>query len=894
MLAYLRIAASRLRAFLRPSDLDQDFMDELESHLAMAEEDKIRQGMTPAEARRQARVELGRVTQVREAVRDARGLPWLDTLWLDIKLSLRMLRKSWGLTLVGGLAMTLAMAIGVIVFALLEVAFGSKLPLDEGQRVVVLQVWDSKEQRRQNTSLHHLEHWRGNLRTVRDVGAFRISERNLVIGNGVAEPVNLAEMTASGFQLARVKPLLGRTFNEADELSGAPPVMVIGYDAWQSEFSGDPHVVGHVVQLGGVHHTVVGVMPQDFSFPINHRFWIPLRAHHLTASYTDDAAVIARLAPGVHLESAQAEIESLGLQLATTDALENDALQPQVEPFIFAMVSSGDRGLVRWVIRLVLLLVVFLLVPPCANIAILVYARTITRQEEFAARYALGASRGRIVGQLFIEMWVLAVIAAVVALGAVHVVLRRIETQMINAADGGLPFWMDFDLSFSTVLFAGLLTVCAALTAGLLPALKATGRQMQLGLHALGRGSTQKLGATWTALVVLQVALSLAALPAATEVGWGTIRKGALGPGFPAENYLTALLTLDPGSPTAEAPVAAPSDHRLDALHSELVRQLDAEPGILGVTLSALPGDEPWRILEIDDTDLPTGASRSPRELVRVNHIDSAFFEVFDAPMLTGRGFQAGDFDAGRNAVIVNRTFVTQFVGDGNPLGRRVRYAASDDADGSTEPITWYEIVGVVGDLPDNLDHGTLYHPKSEQSASTYLALHLASDPDLMVGRLREITTALDPNLRLEEIASLDAIYRDKAVGNNIGASFLAAVMLSVLMLSAAGMYALTSFTVNRRRREIGIRSALGATSGSLLLSIFRRTLRQLSFGAVGGVLVASLINYYLPAENLGGWSIPGIVPSATIVMVLVGVLAAVGPARRGLRVDPLAELREG
>ena len=892
MLAYLRTAASRLRAFLRPEPLDQDFMEELESHLAMAEEDKIRQGMTPAEARRQARIELGRVTQVREAVRDARGLPWLDTLWLDIKLSLRMLRKSWGLTLVGGLAMTLAMVIGVIVFAFLEVAFGSKLPLDEGQRVVVLQVWDSKEQRRQNTSLHHLEHWRSNLRTVRDVGAFRVSERNLVIGNGVAEPVELAEMTASGFQLARVQPLLGRTFTEADELNGAAPVAVIGYNAWQSDFSGDSQVVGQVIQLGGVQHTVVGVMPQDFEFPINHQYWIPLRSYQFETSYTDDAAVMARLAPGVHLKSAQAEIAALGLQLPS-ETLENDALQPQVEPFIFAMISSGDRGLIRWVIRLMLLLVILLLVPPCANIAILVYARTITRQEEFAARYALGASRGRIVGQLFIEMWVLAVIAAGVALGIVQVILRKMEANLIDGGEGGLPFWMDFQLSPSAVLFAGVLTVCAALTAGLIPALKATGRQMQLGLHALGKGSTQRLGTTWTALVVLQVALSLAALPAATEVGWGTIRKGALGPGFEAEDYLTARLTLDSEIPTDHAAAEAISETRLDTLHSELVRQLDAEPGVRGVTLAALPGDEPWHSLEIDKASLPDTA-RPPRELARVNHVDEAFFEVFEVPLLTGRGFEAGDFDAGRNAVLVNRTFVDRFVGDGNPLGRRVRYATSNEADGSSEPITWYEIVGVVADLPDNLDHGTLYHPRGTHNASTYLALHLASDPNLMVGRLREITTALDPNLRLEEIASLDAIYRDQAVGNNMGASFLGAAMLTVLLLSAAGMYALTSFTVNRRRREIGIRSALGASSRNLLFSIFKRTLSQLSIGAVGGVLVASLISYYLPAENLGGWSIPGIIPTATAVMVFIGVLAAVGPARRGLRVDPLAELREG
>ncbi len=910
MLTLLRVAVARLRAYLRPGDQSRDFEDELEAHLAMAEEDKIRQGLPPAEARRMARVELGGVSQLVEAGREARGLPWLDSFWLDVKLSLRMLRKSWGLTLVGGLAMTIAIVIGATVFHFLNLAFGGTLPLDEGDRVVALQIWDTKEHRRHNTSMEDLERWRASLRSVETIGAFRTVERNLVLGEGSVplaavggpvEPVPVAEMTASGFQLARVPALLGRSLEAADERVGAAPVVVIGHDVWQSRLSGDPAVVGKTIRLGETIHTVVGVMPEGFAFPINHRFWTPLRADPSTPLLTTEKALVfARLAPGVTLQGAQVELTAVGLP-PIAGALEAETqLVAQVEPYIVALTSDGDRGQVVWLIRLMRLMVILLLIPPCANIAILVYARTVTRQEELAARYALGASRGRLVSQLFVEMLVLAIGSAAVALGVLQLALNWAESGLSEAADGGAPFWMDFSLTLKTVLFAGGLAVFAAMAASLVPAIKATGRQMQIGLHALGSRTGKQLGATWTTLVVFQVAVSLAALPLAVEIGWGTIRKGVLGPGFAAEKYLTARLAMDFEGKDGAA--EAENRRRFASLQAELVRQLEAEPGFLGTTFADLPGDEPWDTIEIEGVTTERVGIFSPASLLRINRVDDAFFDVFEIPLLSGRHFEAGDFqlkagDAGRAVVVVNRTLVQQLLGDRNPLGRRVRYAAAehDPAAAGRATSPWYEIVGVVEDVPAHADRGTMYQPMARGLVHpAHLAMRLGPKPSTMVDRLRLIASRLDPTLRLDEISALDEVYREQAVGNNVGASSLAAVVLSVLLLSAAGLYALTSFTVNQRRREIGIRSALGATSGRLLASIFKRTLGQFAVGALGGMLVAALIDVYLPAEVVGGWSIPGIIPAATALMVLVGILAATGPARRGLRVDPNTELREG
>lgn len=905
MASLLHSLVARIRGFLRPGELDREFEQELAAHLAMAEEEKVRQGMSREEARRAARLELGGLTQLREAGREARGLPWLDTFWLDIKLGLRMLRKSWGLTLVGGLAMTIAITIGVIVFTFLDLTFGGNLPLDEGDRVVAIQTWDGKASRRRETPLRDLERWRDTLRSVEDFGAFQTVERNLIIdhsaagdspaADGPAAPVFIAEMTASGFRLARIPALLGRTLVAEDEGAAAAPVVVIGYDVWQSRFAADPAIVGRSIRLGDTVHTVVGVMPEGFAFPVNHGFWTPLRAARSDRlPPAPDGSIFARLAPGFTPAGAQAELSTLGL-LPSTEAEEaDDERQARLMAYPLAFTSDIDSEQARWAIRVVLFLVTLILIPPCANIAILVYARTITRQEEFAARYALGASRSRIVGQLFIEMLVLAAAAAGVALVVVHLALERVEATMLQHVSGGPPFWMDFSLSLPTVVFAALLAIFAALVAGLVPALEATGRQMRSGLQALGRNRMQ-LGATWTALVVVQVAVCLAALPAVVEMTWGTIRKGVLGPGFAAEDYLTARLAMD-REPLRSAAAEAgpqPAASRFATLQAELIRQLKAEPGVRGVTVASLPGDEPWKHIEIDGEPQEEGILSSHR-LVRVNHVDDAFFEVFDFPLLAGSGFAAGDFDPPRNVVIVNRTFAQQLVGEGKALGRRVRYSPEKGEETSASQ-TWYEIVGVVADRPANVDRGTMYHPMAAgQMHPARLAVRVGGDPASMADRLREITRTLDPTLRVDAVLSLAEIYRQKEIGNNIGAFSLAAVTLSVLLLSAAGMYALMSFTVNHRRREIGIRSALGAQPSFLLAGIFKRALGQLAAGAFGGVLVALLLDHYMPAEKLGGWPVPGVIPTAMAFMIVVGLLAAAGPARRAMRVDPIAELREG
>ena len=895
MLAFFHTIAARIRGFLRPGDLESDFDQEMAAHLEMAEEDGLRRGLTVEEARRAARVQLGGITQLRESWRAAWGLPWLDGFALDAKLGLRMLRRSWGLTLAGGLAMTIVITIAAVVFVFLDEFMGRTAPpLDEGERVVALQSWDAEAHRRRDVSRRDLERWGATLQSVEDLGGFQTIERRLIVESRPAEWVRVAEITASGFRLARVPPLLGRWIAEADEHVAAAPVVVIGYDVWQSRFASDRAVIGQTVRLGEILHTVVGVMPEGFAFPVNHRYWIPLRSDPSgSLKAAPEGVVFARLAPGVSLDGAQAELTTIGLLPPATGPTSGDARRPRVVPYTFAFTDDVERGELAWQQRIILLLVTLLLVPPCLNIAILIYARTVTRQEEFAARFALGASRGRIVVQLCVEVLVLSSAAGAMALALTRPILTQIGEiiRRFPELGGSLPFWVDFDFSWRAALFVAGLTVLAALIAGLVPALQATGRVLPTALRSLGSRTGIPLGATWTALIVAQVGLALAGLPSTMELAWGHLRPAVLGPGFAAREFLTARLAVDSQSvPAAEADLPAFAS-RVRSLQAEVVRQIEAEPGVSAVTFAAaLPGAEPLTFVEMDEG---AAGGRRVRRYVRANQVDRAFFAVFDVSALAGRTFDGRDFGAAATA-IVDQTFVRQVVGDGNALGRRVRPVPAP----GSEAGPWYEIVGIVPDRPANTSQGRMYVPALPgargPASPIHLALHAGPDPAAMSRRLQEIGTNLDPTLRLDDVRRLDEVYGETQMSSNLTSYALAIVTLSVLVLSAAGLYALMSFTVTRRRREIGIRMALGARPGRMLASIFARALWQIAAGVVVGVTAALVLHRRLNIEVEGGWHIPGILPAAAIFIMTIGLLSAAGPARRAVRVDPTEALRDG
>ena len=354
--------------------------------------------------------------------------------WLDVQLGVRMLIRYKGLTLAGGLALAIAIGLGAGWYDVMRDQLHPTLPLPDGDRFVEVEVRNAASNAAEQRVLHDFLNWRTEVRTIEDLGAYRTIERNLILGDARPEPLPVAEITASAFRVARVPPLLGRPLLDADEQPGAPPVVVLGYRVWQQQFGGRPDVIGRTLQLGRAQLTVVGVMPEGFAFPENHKFWIPLQLPSSGYAPLEGPAVFlfGRLAPGMQPPQATAEIAALISRVAATSPATHQHLRPRVFPY-----GAQDLGGGSWIdFAITHGPVLLVLIVACANVGTLVYARTATREAEIAVRHALGASRARIVGQLFVEALVLAAVAAVVGLFVADLVLRLVFAYI----GGGLAF----------------------------------------------------------------------------------------------------------------------------------------------------------------------------------------------------------------------------------------------------------------------------------------------------------------------------------------------------------------------------------------------------------------------------------------------------------------------
>jgi putative ABC transport system permease protein len=898
-------ARSFWRGLRRPDRLAAEMDEEMRFHLEMEAERLVRErGLPPHEARRRAAIAFGGVEKYKEEGRDARGVTWAAGLSLDLRLGLRMLRKYPGLTLVGVLGMAVATAFGASLFSFIAAVVDPAMPLEEGHRIVAVQNLDAaRSGEGRETHLHDLAVWRDDLRAVENLGAYRTVDRNLVTPDGLGEPLRVAEMSAAGFRVARVPPLLGRYLLDDDERPGAAPVVVVGYDVWQRRFAGSPDVVGRTLRLGDAAHTVVGVMPEGFAFPVNNGIWTPLRLE--PADFRRGEAppidVFGRLAPGATLAQAQAQLAGIGGRIAAAHPETHRHVRPRVLPYTRAFVDAPE---LMWVFYLVQLLGSLLLVVIAVNVAILVYARTATRSGEIAVRLALGASRARVVTQLFAEALVLSLAAAAVGLAAARFWLRQGNAFMDRTAGDQIPFWWEMRLSPGTVAYVIGLAVLGAVIVGVVPGLKATGRRVRSGLGQAAGGRGMRMGGTWTALIVGQVAVAVTILPLTVALGWNQFfRYGITGPGFAAEEFLAVQVGMDRETPPSGAAEAYGRElaGRMVDRQIELAARLRAEPGVSAVTFAShVPGD--WfssssapGVVEVAD---PRPSAEPTRGDVRYLEVDPGLFETFGVPVLAGRGFQAGDLAGQATAVVVNRSLVEEVLGGGSGLGRRFRYTRTGDGaePGGVAAGGWYEVVGVVNDFPPKkavTGRGvpTVYHPVAPGRLDPVsLVVRVRGVPaEEFAPRLREVATALDPTLRLSRVESLAQVHREKLRTESLLTLGIAAVTLSVLLLSAAGIHALMALTVAQRRKEIGIRTALGARPGLILGSVFARAIRQLALGAGVGCLLGGAL---LVGQEFTPGLAAGLLAAVVAIALGVGLLAALGPARQGLRIQPMEALR--
>jgi putative ABC transport system permease protein len=802
---------------------------------------------------------------------------------LDFKVGLRMLARYPGLTIVSTVAIAVAIALGTIYFEAVNKWQNPQLPVRDADRVVSIRNWDVNAFRPEGRLLHDFAIWREQVRTVDNLGAAVSFVRNLATEDGRVEPVQGAEVTANAFRLMGTAPLLGRTLIEQDENPAQPPVVVISHTLWSNRFASDPAVVGRAVKLGTAAATIVGVMPEGFGFPVSQRIWTPLRVNGavLAPRTGPNASIFGRLAPAASIDDARAELGAIGARLAVSYPETHKHLRPRVSTYAKPIAEGGQMLMLRNILYVVNVIFLLLLAIVCANVATLVFARTATRGWEITVRSALGASRGRIIGQLFTEAFVLASIGTIVGLLLARVALR-FGVGMLAGSEG-LPFWIDDSVSWRTVLYAGLLTLFGAAIVGILPALRVTRVNIQDALRSESAGRAGfRFGGFWTTVIVLQVAITVAFLPLAAGGVFESNRFNQRAEGIGAENYLTASVGIDR------------EDHALDSTalvararqsFDELERRLAAELGVQHVAFaSRLPVMDQFKYqIEVDTT---TGVPATGLRTSTLVQVSRGFFGAFGTSVVAGRDFVPLDFETGR-VLIVNQAFARYVLGERNPIGQRIKILNGEEMRGLGED--WYEIVGMVKNfgwqIPQPHEQSAMYRPTLPMPGARVSMAVKVRNPEDFATRLRTVAAEVDPTIRLTDVQPLGQVGGGEAQMNWALTSVAWLVSFIVLLLSATGIHALMSFTVARRTREIGIRAALGAGRGRIVAGIFSRAFLQIGAGVVVGSGLAALVGLGSTREVL-------LLIGADVVMLLVGLTACAVPVRRALRIDPTEALR--
>jgi putative ABC transport system permease protein len=877
---------SLLRAVRNRHEIEAGMDEEFRLHTELRARDLERGGMPPQKALFVARQQFGSPARYKEESRASRGIHRIDQLrfsWLDFKVGFRMLARYPGLTVVGTVAIAVAIALGTIYFEAVNKWKNPRLPVPDADRVVSIRNWNTSEFQPEPRSLHDFSIWRTQVKTIENMGAANVFVRNLATEDRRVEPVRGAELTANAFRLIGTAPLLGRTLTEQDELLTEPPVVVISHALWKTRFESDPRVLGRTVKLGTATATIVGVMPEGFGFPASERIWTPMRADgSLLAPRTGPGVTIfGRLAPGASMEQAQAELDGIGARVRAANPETHKHLKPRVVAYAKPILEGGEARFVGAFLNIVNGVFLMLLAIICANVATLVFARTATRGWEITVRNALGASRGRIITQLFIEALVLASLAAGVGLLVARLSLGW-GLNLLSGSDA-LPFWINDSLSWKTVLYTALLTLFGAAIVGILPALRVTRINVQDALRSESAARLGlRFGGFWTTVIVVQVAITVAFLPLAAGGVYESNRFRQRAEGIGAERFLIANIGMDREDYGLDSAAFA-ARARLSV--AALEQRLRTEPGVEQIAFAdRLPVEDQFKYrIDVDTMTVPDSIGIRSSTLV---HVSQGHFATFGTSVVAGRGFVPLDFETGR-VMIVNESFARYVFGGRNAIGQRIRIVAGEIENVGGE--NWYEIVGMVKDfgwqLPRPQEQSAMYLPSLPLVGRAGNLAVRVSDPNAFARRLRSIAAEVDPTIRLTDVEPLTQAGGSEAKTNWVLTGVAWLISFIVLLLSATGIHALMSFTVARRTREIGIRAALGARPRRIVAGIFSRAFLQISAGLLAGSGLAAMYGLGSTREKL-------VLLAADGIMLLVGLAACAVPLRRALKIHPTEALR--
>jgi putative ABC transport system permease protein len=881
---------SRYRGIVQRAQLELEMREEFHHHLAARAADLVREGLTPDAAQERARREFGHQGTHRLHAREAMGLESFAQLrvsWLDVKLAIRMLAKHPMLNLAAIFALAIGIPVGLAPSHLAR-ALEAPLAGDSNNRLRAIRHWDPLSSTVAPTSSSDFTFWAQTLRSFSELGAFRTSSYNVASAGGSATPAAGAQLSASVFQMLSARPVLGRVFDDGDFAAGAPDVVVIGHGIWSARFGQSPDVVGQTIRIGHKLHVVVGVMANGFAFPNNETLWLPLRLTTVAgAGEQAQVQILGQLADGVSSHQAQVELSSHGTPplpgaAPTNEQDERARLRAEVVPFgllFLGLPAGGLQSLPEF--RIVQALMFVLLLVACGNVAMLVFAHTATRLRELAIRTSLGASRARIVSQLFVETLVLATISAGVGVLVFDWALDHVNLAAL-AGEPALPYWLSLDMTLETALIALAFAAVSATVAGVMPALAITGRAVAQNIRG---GSRVRFGRLTGALVVADIAVSVAAVGIAFAVSRhaNDLQVANRATGIQASEYLAAEFRL-PHDGSAPGQMRA----QLASAQRELVAALEREPGVRRVAVGdALPRMEHRsRPYELDGADR---APDAPPRWTRLARVDVDFFDALGASIISGRDFQRTDAEEGSRVAIVNSAFVERSLGGRDPLGQRVRFPGLV----GTRQAEWYEIVGVVGPLGVNVvnaDRGeAVYLPAASGTINPlYLAVHTSMPPASLTAKVRELALAADPDLVMGKAQVLSNVRQgDWYLVMGLAAGLV--VLVSVLLaLATSGLFAMLSLSVSERTREIGIRAALGASQRALLLTILKRSLVQIGVGAAIGLPIAARSVFELTATT-GGSATQSMALALGLsagIVAVVGLMSCLVPTRRILAIQ--------
>jgi predicted permease len=892
----VRSALHRVTTLFRRPRREAELDDELRFHLEAAIEEHVARGMDPAAARTAALRQFGGVEQVKEACRDERGLPWLETSARDVRGALRGFARRPAFA--GTAILVLALGIGATtaIFSAVHGVLMAPLPYPEPDRLVAL--WEHNEERgwgRANGSPANILDWQERARTLERVsGHGWVHGRTLAVGeDGPArggarlERVDGVEVIDGFFDVLGVGMQLGPGFSDGAHWRGEERAVVIGDSLWRGLFGADPGAVGRSITLDGATHTVVGVAPAGFSHPEQGLdYWVPFdwQPGFLQATWFRQAHFvrpIARLAPGVTVEQASAELDAVAARLGREHPDTNRGYGAGATALHEWMVGDVRRPLLVLFVAVVLVLLL-----TCANTANLLLARAGERQREMAMRRALGASRGRLVRQLLVESLTLSALG-----GLAGLVLAALGTRALaTLAADSLPRAHEIAVDLPVLGAALAATVATGFLFGLLPALRLArrpaGEAMAESSDRVAGGPSRLLGG----LVVAEVALAAVLV---------------LGAGLTLESF-TTLVRVDPGFNAADRATATfflpPARYEAERVHpvvGEIVERARRLPGVRSATLaSSLPLEGPQWTADF----LVEGRPDEPGIDFARRLVTPGYFRTMGVPVVEGRGFSAADDARGRPVAIVNRTLAGLHFGEESPVGKRIAIGRE-----VTDEMVWREIVGVVADekieslaapwrmeifVPvgqDDLEVGLPQRQyrvvvRSEGGAEAALGALAA---------LRAEVLEIDPELLLFDVETLDEIVAGASFRERFLVLLLTLFAGLALALATVGVYGLMAYAVASRRREIGIRLALGASGRGVVGEILGRGMALFGAGLVLGLAAVRLLG---PAFEAVLFEVrpddPANLATGATVLAVAAFLAAWLPARRASRVDPLETLR--